>query len=851
MRAALALLVVLGALLPAAALAQTTTFSAATTCSSEIAVSGGGLTLGAPTSSTNDVNYCIANTAKYSGKWYFEFTVTQQTSNYVLYFGPGVANNGASQPVVGGTPLSWNANTGSWYPRDAAFLELTGTGSGLTWNGSNPLAQANVPVGTTAGIAVDLDSDPPQIWATPDVTATNGYNGGPEWNASTTASPLVPGTGIPSSGGTGLQFLLPGQGYFPAFVDWVNGNTTGGGTFNFGASAFKGTAPTGYSAWNSAGGGAPVPGPLNPMTINVANAPGWQASTTYVQGDRVVAGPAWNGSAYTSGQPLYLWALTGGYGGASGTSATAFNACPNPAGYGGGLLGNYPTQWLNATHVSDGALTWTCLTPVDYTTFTAMAVDSATVWAPSTQYHEFDYILDGENAYEETTATNPCTSAATGSGPSGGGGTDGTCGWQLMGTVPYSSEANRLPHETTYVSGGVTEINVEWNTIVNLWYGGRAAPVYQDGADGETDPMLLANHIDYIAEYTPDCYHGDLTSAGVQLNGCAGTLAGWLITLQPAPGDGFANNMASGITPFGYPNSAYGVEFYSNLAVTNAPPFPGPALTLSDSDVNVFGLQILSTQGPALAGALTGALEMGLAGNGHNNAEYLNGDMLYAGGSLGVATFDASAAVTNSTLVYAGTATGCFGVWAKFNPALANDTLIGPGSRIADCAPVITLAGGSTYGDVVMYNNALFGWSNPLAYGTETGTYTAPVIVGANNATDIPSNYAAGAEFAFGGNASPNYYPYALSGISQYGVSAAAQFVNPAAGPGMNLALLPSGSLYGGGAAFSYAFGQNDVQTLAPGADIFGNARPQGTRYDIGAYQVSLGCPSPLGTGCR
>ncbi|MGH8114634.1 MAG: choice-of-anchor Q domain-containing protein, partial [Rhodanobacteraceae bacterium] len=39
--------------------------------------------------------------------------------------------------------------------------------------------------------------------------------------------------------------------------------------------------------------------------------------------------------------------------------------------------------------------------------------------------------------------------------------------------------------------------------------------------------------------------------------------------------------------------------------------------------------------------------------------------------------------------------------------------------------------------------------------------------------------------------------------------------------------------------------------TLTPGPDIFGNARPQGTRYDIGAYQVSLGCPEPTGVGCH
>src|SRR5678810_957654 len=60
-------------------------------------------------------------------------------------------------------------------------------------------------------------------------------------------------------------------------------------------------------------------------TINIANAPGWTASTSYALKDRVVAGAGWNGTAYTSGQNLCLFGLT--VAGTSGSDATVFNTC--------------------------------------------------------------------------------------------------------------------------------------------------------------------------------------------------------------------------------------------------------------------------------------------------------------------------------------------------------------------------------------------------------------------------------------------------------------------------------------------------------------------------------------------
>ena len=44
------------------------------------------------------------------------------------------------------------------------------------------------------------------------------------------------------------------------------------------------------------------------------------------------------------------------------------------------------SAWTAATHVTDGGVTWVCLTPVDYNTFTGANVDDIVNWAPGTPY---------------------------------------------------------------------------------------------------------------------------------------------------------------------------------------------------------------------------------------------------------------------------------------------------------------------------------------------------------------------------------------------------------------------------------------------------------------------------------
>jgi hypothetical protein len=146
------------------------------------------------------------------------------------------------------------------------------------------------------------------------------------------------------------------------------------------------------------------------VTVNVANAPGWQSSHSYALKDRVVAGAGWNGTTYTSGSALCVFAVT--VGGTGGSDPTVFNtACASgtPAGVGGGLDGSIPAGWSGASTVTDGGVTWALLAVVDYVTITGFGCDDARNWAQSTTYQFIDSVVNGGHCY--TNRADPGTSA--------------------------------------------------------------------------------------------------------------------------------------------------------------------------------------------------------------------------------------------------------------------------------------------------------------------------------------------------------------------------------------------------------------------------------------------------------
>ena len=266
----------------APALAQTTFVSG--DCNANITISGGGLTLTSHNGVGNWVG-CRAAQAKQSGLLYYEATLNHAPVNTAF----GVANGGVGTlPNANGTFQT----TQDYAQASNANSTMLRAGDGKTWwNNTSTTTGGSVTSGHTIGFAINMDSNPWQVWTTPDVASLvcngSGSSGStaPKWNGSCASDPTLSGTGNPtgvfptgSTAGTGFAFYLP---HWAAWPVW-QGNNLDSATFNFGGTSFVGTLPSGYVAWDNSSGNAAYPGPLNPMIINVSNAPGWQATHAYL-----------------------------------------------------------------------------------------------------------------------------------------------------------------------------------------------------------------------------------------------------------------------------------------------------------------------------------------------------------------------------------------------------------------------------------------------------------------------------------------------------------------------------------------------------------------------------------------
>jgi hypothetical protein len=179
-----------------------------------VTVSGGGLV--ATSTGTTSVDQGVRSAAiNDAGKFYFEITYTTLTGG--LNCGVGVGTITSTYTNMGGS-----ATTGAMLYR-----------SGNIWaNGANSgFALGNRAGGDVFGIAVDLNNR--QIWFR---VAPSG-----NWNGSGTANPAT------NTGGA----TLPAGGLVPFLTYGSSGGTSGNVfTANFGASAFTGTVPSGFtSGW--------------------------------------------------------------------------------------------------------------------------------------------------------------------------------------------------------------------------------------------------------------------------------------------------------------------------------------------------------------------------------------------------------------------------------------------------------------------------------------------------------------------------------------------------------------------------------------------------------------------------
>ena len=139
----------------------------------------------------------------------------------------------------------------------SAGYQITSAGSpanqvGYGINREKNINGVNYVSGKTIGIVINQDTNPWQMWVTPDISNRSGCGGGPVWNGSNTSSPVPalvatahypcggPGTGGtvftgPTSGETGLPFFVPGVS--PAMTGQFFGGQNTVVTFNFGANA--------------------------------------------------------------------------------------------------------------------------------------------------------------------------------------------------------------------------------------------------------------------------------------------------------------------------------------------------------------------------------------------------------------------------------------------------------------------------------------------------------------------------------------------------------------------------------------------------------------------------------------
>ena len=804
-------------------LAQTTFTSG--DCNANVTISGGGLTL----TSTQSGNFvgCRASLGKQSGKLYYEATLNHAPVGTVF----GVANGGVGVPASAGPMFSTAAGYTAGNNTNAAVLRSDGS---VFWNNSQVTGGASLTSGKTIGLAINLDTDPWQIWVTSDVTSLvcngSGSSGStaPKWNGSCANDPTLAGTGtvlgvFPSGATAGTGF------YVKLFFDSVwpiwQGQILDSATFNFGATSFAGTVPSGYVSWNNSSGNFALPGPLNPPTINVSDAPGWAATTAYSAGARVNAGAGWNGSTYTNGSAVCLFGLVTP--GTSGSSASAFNtACASgtPANT-GGIPGG---SWPGATTVTDGGATWALLTNVDYATLTNAFNDTSTTWAQSTQYPGAQYIRSNGNIYYQA-FTSVCTSASSGSGPTGTGVfSDGSCSWTYLSPLVYSSNANIWNHQVAWSNAvGQKEMQFNYSPKVVIWYGGSTQQVYGPQQPGEGNPLLMAMHYDYPSDVSPYCYHG----YQLVLQWC-----GWVPSVTVAPGDSFVDNYTTG-TPLTIDQTkgvtVVNTEAWGGVTGIFYTQGMGSAIAFSDSIVGIDRIQLDSTHGITVPCHTT----LG-PGNQHcNNIQITNSILRSGDNGFGVFVCDGGCTLMNDAIINRSTAAGnratAFGYQ---NTIVANNTIVGTGASNSTC-----IANDFYFGSYpsnppgYIYNNLCLGHSFPWSHNNPGFGPWPANPVSAGNATDAPASGYGGTFTDAYGNSNQSFQ---LPGVgSLTALTAANQVVNPTPSTADLRIKSSSADIYGQGNNYSAA-------GFAPVTDIIGQT--WSPRWDIGPEKFQGGLTATM-----
>jgi hypothetical protein len=184
-----------------------------------ITLSGGNL-IATWTTATTTYALIRSTTSKSAGKWYFESTDVVSASGFNAI---GLAN--ASLSMAGAVYLGQDHNGVGWQ-----------NGTGNIFSGGAPLGSCNSSntgfvLNDVLGIAVDVSNS--LLWVK-DLTV------GSNWNNSGAADP---GTGV---GGIDISSLTPVQPLYVAVGIYATPRSM---SVNFGASAFTGSVPSGFTKW--------------------------------------------------------------------------------------------------------------------------------------------------------------------------------------------------------------------------------------------------------------------------------------------------------------------------------------------------------------------------------------------------------------------------------------------------------------------------------------------------------------------------------------------------------------------------------------------------------------------------
>jgi hypothetical protein len=328
--------------------------------------------------------------------------------------------------------------------------------------------------------------------------------------------------------------------------------------------------------------------PPNPVSATGGSCRGLTLNITWTGiPSRVLAGPGWTPGApgsFINGRPLYLWQAT--------STGTSGKTAPNLAG-----------SCAAGAAVTDGGVTWKCVTIVDYNTITGFLWDNR-AWQPNAAYFAYDNIVNAGRSYILAWGTSQsldkppftCKSASSG-GPTGTGLNirDGECAWTYIADVgangTYTSRKSYIPTDIYFAGGGHPATGISDYHTGRIWYGGAAQQEYVGGSGGETDPVTVSNRYSNtnsiynkgeVHVVCGDDHAKQAWSSAVPGNACAGTIAqfpealagGYQITLEASAADRFNNHPQIRNYPLIY-NAANGVAIHGVTAASNPYNFSG------------------------------------------------------------------------------------------------------------------------------------------------------------------------------------------------------------------------------------------------------------------------------------